>query len=111
VGTLAYMSPEQRRGEAPQPSDDIYAAAVVLFEMLTGHPPWARDAALAGHRDIRDFRLPTAVLANAPVELATAVQNHLDRLGDLDPAARPSTPDAVAVAQRLREQAIAARLP
>ncbi|HVK74781.1 MAG TPA: serine/threonine-protein kinase [Kofleriaceae bacterium] len=111
VGTLAYMSPEQRRGDEPMPSDDLYAAAVVLFEMLTGRHPWARDALLAGHRGPRDFALPPDVLAGTPPELAAALQEHLDRLGDLDPTARPTTDEALAITQRLREQAIAAGLP
>ncbi len=111
VGTLAYMSPEQRRGAAPRPSDDLYAAAVVLFEMLTGRHPWPRDATLAGHRGARDFRLPPEVLADVPGELAAATQEHLDRLGDLDPSARPTADESLAIAQRLREQAIAAGLP
>ncbi len=108
VGTLAYMAPEQRRGGDPTPGNDVYAAAVVLFEMLTGHYPWAREHLLAGGRTRGDLRLPLELLAAAPPELAAALTDHLDRIGDPDPAARPRTDDALAEAQALRERAIAA---
>ncbi|MCE9579882.1 MAG: serine/threonine protein kinase, partial [Deltaproteobacteria bacterium] len=108
VGTLAYMSPEQRRGDEPAPSDDVHAAAIVLYEMLTGRHPWSKDALLVGGRHAGDLALPPDVLASAPAALATALQDHLDRLGAPEAARRPRTDDALAEAQTLREQAIAA---
>jgi tRNA A-37 threonylcarbamoyl transferase component Bud32 len=40
VGTLRYMSPEQRRGGDPHPTWDLWALAVVAYEMLTGAYPF-----------------------------------------------------------------------
>jgi tetratricopeptide (TPR) repeat protein len=106
VGTLAYMAPEQRRGEV-SPASDVYASAVVLFEMFTGRTPWGRETILGGARSADDFRLPAALFAGVPT-LADEIQHHIMRLGDPDPAKRPTTAQALAESQRLRERMIAA---
>ena len=107
VGTLAYMSPEQRKGADADPKSDLYAAGVVLFEMLTGRAPWSRDVLLAGTRRDTDFRLPGDFAPDANTQLLHSLQHHLDQLALVDPAGRPTTADALADAQRLRDFAIA----
>jgi serine/threonine protein kinase len=109
VGTLAYMAPEQRRGSVTAASD-VFASAVVLFEMLVGRTPWPRETVLAGTRRREDFAVPESVFAIAPA-IAQDVQSHLASLGDPDPRKRPTTAQALAEAQRLREHAIAAGVP
>jgi len=47
VGTPAYLSPEQAVGGEIKPASDIYSATILLFEMLTGHPPFEDKDPLA----------------------------------------------------------------
>jgi hypothetical protein len=39
-GTLAYLSPQRVLGTAPGPADDLYALGALLYELLTGRPPF-----------------------------------------------------------------------
>jgi eukaryotic-like serine/threonine-protein kinase len=47
IGTPQYLSPEQAAGGDATPASDLYSVGVVLFEMLTGSPPFAGGTALA----------------------------------------------------------------
>jgi serine/threonine protein kinase len=61
VGTPQYMAPEQLDGEAADQRTDIFAAGVVIYEMLAGRPPFTG-------RSVQ--QLMRAVLTEEPVELA-----------------------------------------
>lgn len=58
VGTLAYMSPEQCRGQEADGRSDLYSLAIVLYEMLTKDVPFSASS---------DYDLMQAHINNAPV--------------------------------------------
>jgi serine/threonine protein kinase len=61
--TSEYVAPEQIRRRRGQPSVDIYALGAMLYEMLTGHPPFEGDDpfVVASARQIGDPRAPRAL--------------------------------------------------
>ena len=59
LGTVAYMSPEQTRGDDIGPESDIWAVGVVLYEMLSGRQPFKGGYPEAiGHAILRDTPVP-----------------------------------------------------
>ncbi|HEX7701088.1 MAG TPA: serine/threonine-protein kinase [Kofleriaceae bacterium] len=76
VGSLTYIAPERLRGEAADPRADLYAMAVILFEMLTGRPPFVAED---------DFEL-----------IDYHVNVEAPRLRDIDPAMPQALDDLIA---------------
>ncbi len=87
IGTVAYLSPEQLERGRSDARSDVYAAGVMLYELLTGHPPYAGDSALAvAYQHVHhDVPAPSAEVPGVPWQVDELVARTTRR----DPGARP----------------------
>ncbi|MFA1549633.1 Stk1 family PASTA domain-containing Ser/Thr kinase [Actinomadura chokoriensis] len=59
IGTAQYLSPEQARGERVDARSDIYSTGCVLYELLTGKPPFTGDSPVAiAYQHVREEPVP-----------------------------------------------------
>lgn len=98
AGTLAYMAPEQVRGEPVDARADLWALGVVLFEMLAGRRPFVDDDRLLLRHAILEAEIPDVrtLRRDVPAPLAELVAAMLRRA----PAERPAGAGEVALALR-----------
>ena len=70
VGTAQYFSPEQARGETVDLRTDLYSTGVLLYEMLTGRPPFTGDTAVSvAYQHVSENPVPPSMV-NSSVSLA-----------------------------------------
>lgn len=94
MGTPTYLSPEQAAGQSATPRSDLYAMGIVLYEALTGRPPFTGDTPMAvvmahASAPVPDIRSATP---GVPPALAAVVERALAK----DPGDRFATPDEMA---------------
>lgn len=99
VGTAAYFSPEQAKGESVDARADLYSTGVVLYELLTGRPPFRGDTPVAvAYQHVSEAPLP-------PSEINDRIPRALDaivlRALAKDPFQRPQ--DAAGFREALDE--------
>ncbi|MGJ9403589.1 Stk1 family PASTA domain-containing Ser/Thr kinase [Arthrobacter sp. KK5.5] len=74
VGTAQYLSPEQARGESVDARSDLYSAGCLLYELLTGRPPFVGDSPVSvAYQHVSEEAPP-------PSELNSDVGPQLDRI-------------------------------
>ena len=98
LGTVAYASPEQLRGEVVDARSDIYSFCAMLYELLTGRPPFDHDdpfVVITKHltREPQPLR---DLMPAIPAALEAVVLQGLAK----DPAHRPASMEALAKALR-----------
>lgn len=105
LGTVAYVSPEQVSRRVADARSDVYAAGIVLFEMVTGRPPFDSDNALSvAYQHLHEsVPAPSAIRSSVP----PVVDDLVLRATATDPDLRPMDAGAMLAMVRLARR----RLP
>ena len=100
VGTVAYLPPEQALGESSGPESDLYSLGALLYEMLTGRPPFAGDDAVSiiSQHLHADPVPPSRHNPEVPESLDGAVLMLLAKAGDDRPAGAARAREALEAA-------------
>ena len=84
VGTAQYLSPEQAQGKPVDARSDLYSTGVLLFELLTGKPPFTGDSAVAvAYQHVQTLPpLPSSIAPDIPAEMDRVVMKALAKNPD-----------------------------
>jgi serine/threonine-protein kinase len=77
IGTAQYLSPEQARGETVDARSDLYSAGCLLYELLTGRPPFVADSPVAvAYQHVREEPQPPSAHNPAVPEAVDRIVLH-----------------------------------
>lgn len=97
MGTASYLAPEQAQGLLLTPAVDVYALGCVLYELLTGAPPFEGDSPVnVALRHVQDEPVPPADVTSVPSAVSSLVLRALAK----DPARRPANGTVLATELR-----------
>jgi serine/threonine protein kinase len=82
LGTPTHMAPEQCNGQPADHRSDLYSVGVVLYEMLTGKPPYTGETPLSLMRQIADMPFPNVreTLPDVSVEIAQIIETFVAKI-------------------------------
>ncbi len=85
LGTVQYFPPEQAQGEIVSPAADVYSLGIVIYEMLTGRPPFDGDTPVAvAMQHIQDRpTLPSQLNPNIPLALEVIILHCLEKVPEM----------------------------
>jgi eukaryotic-like serine/threonine-protein kinase len=106
IGTLAYIAPEQGRGEAVDARCDLFSLGVVLYQLCTGQNPFKGKDKISTMMKVASHQPPAPIQLNAdiPQRLSNLVKSLLEKEADKRPAS------AAEVLQALESQTGATRV-
>jgi eukaryotic-like serine/threonine-protein kinase len=99
LGTLSYMPPEQVRGQTVDPRGDIFALGCVLYEMVSGRPPFARATTADTVAALLTSEPPD--LSSGPTPVPPALEQAVLRALSKDPDSRFQSAQDLAFALRM----------
>ncbi len=100
--TPEYASPEQIRGESITTASDIYSLGIVLYLLLTGHPPYCMDRTTP-------HELARIILETEPERPSTALR-HVKEIKETEGQPAHVTPESIAMVRRERPKTLQRRL-
>jgi formylglycine-generating enzyme required for sulfatase activity/dienelactone hydrolase len=107
LGTVAYMAPEQAEGKPVGPRADVFSFGVVLYEMVTGIPPFRRDSVSETLAAILRDEPPPLDAARIPAAIRQIVTRALEK----NPEARYASGDELVAALALESVPVVPRNP